>query len=131
MRTSKIKLLAGMSVLLIAWSPWAQADQPTALLPHVMTGIASGNLLVRSSPPSGIFNLKGGVVGTVLQGQEVVVKDARALKNFFGSENWLEVEVSDGENNSIYGWVYNGITEDGKCYIDFEGCLALAIGKTM
>lgn len=128
MKLFVVMLLGTTIVLAVPGFPLAQGEPANQSYPSISKGIASGNLHLRSSPPSGPFNLKGEIVGSINSGQEVIVKEKRTLKNFFGSESWLKVQVADA---NVHGWVYNGITDEGKCYIDFIGCKLIDKGEAM
>ena len=67
------------------------------------SGQANGNLILRSSPPSGPFYLKGDKIGIVKKGEQFKVLEWKFIDTLFETQEWLRIE-----RESKTGWVYNG-----------------------
>lgn len=76
-------------------------------------GIATGELILRASPPSGWFYSKGKDLGRIRENDRIIVQDLRLLKNLFGSEEWIKVRDEQGQE----GWVFNGEKDSGERYV--------------
>ena len=81
-------------------------------------GVANGNLILRSGPPSGPFYLKGDRIGIIPKGERFTVTGRERVETLFETQEWLHVERTPGRpNDPTQGWVYNGLTEANKPYV--------------
>lgn len=72
---------------------------------------ARGNLILRESPPSGLFLSKGPIIGSIPGGEQVEVVERKEVRTLFGTQEWLRVRSADKENPELSGWVFNGKIE--------------------
>ena len=88
------------------------------------TGVTQGNLVLRDSPPSGLFYRKGHRIGTIPENSTVTVVERKDIPILFDIQEWLRVVVEQATENgeTQTGWVYNGKHESSATpYVRMDG----------
>lgn len=90
------------------------AGQGMPLTTSTVPMVATGDVKLRDSPPSGPFYRNGEPVGVIVKkGQTVIATDQKTIKTLFGKYLWLKVKVVDAKTGrAAEGWVYAGETDE-------------------
>lgn len=104
-----LKSLLLATSLICAWMSHSSAEGMT--IPW--SGQANGNLILRSSPPSGPFYRKGDQIGIVQQGEMFRVLEWEIINTLFETQQWLRIQ-----RETETGWIYNGVSQDSRPYVE-------------
>jgi len=70
--------------------------------------IATGQINVRTTPPSGLFYSLGDIKGVINKNDKLIIKDIQLVKTLMGKHYWLLIEKIEPAGNKLTGWIYGG-----------------------